>query len=83
MVQGQGPQVITLNQFLSLGKGPPPSAGGMDYAYVPPQDFSLSLAMGMLPTKGYYEPYCAVGPGYGGKNDSDPSYGQQGHPNTC
>lgn len=52
MAQGQGPRAITLSQFLFLG-----SVHLLQHeeAWITrishPQDFSLSLAMGMVPTK--------------------------------
>lgn len=52
MVQGQGPKVITLNQFLSLGKVHLLLHGEAWIMHMfHHQDFSLSLAMGMLLTK--------------------------------
>ncbi|KAM4887476.1 lipoma-preferred partner isoform 2-T4 [Thomomys bottae] len=61
-------------------QGPPPSTrAGIDYAYIPPPE----PVYGYAPNQGrHYESYYATGPGYGGRNDSDPAYGQQGHPNT-
>lgn len=55
----------------------------MDYAYIPPPGLQPEPGYGYAPNQGrYYEAYCPAGPGYGGKNDTDPAYGQQGHPNT-
>lgn len=52
MVQGQGPKVITLNQFLSPGKVPLLLHGeAWIMRMFHHQDFSLNLGMGMLPTK--------------------------------
>ncbi|KAB0364324.1 hypothetical protein FD754_008480 [Muntiacus muntjak] len=81
---GPGAQGYNTQPVPISGQGPPPSTrGGMDYAYVPPPGLQPEPGYGYAPNQGrYYEPYCPVGPGYGGKNDSDPSYGQQGHPNT-
>ncbi|XP_032485796.1 lipoma-preferred partner isoform X4 [Phocoena sinus] len=81
---GPGAQGYNTQPVPIAGQGPPPSArGGMDYAYIPPPGLQPEPGYGYAPNQGrYYEPYCAAGPGYGGKNDSDPAYGQQGHPNT-
>lgn len=52
MVQGQGPKVITLNQFLCLAKVHLLLHGEAWIMHMfHHQDFSLSLGMGMLPTK--------------------------------
>ncbi|MEJ1274196.1 LIM domain containing preferred translocation partner in lipoma [Cricetulus griseus] len=63
---------------------PPPSTrAGTDYAYNPPPGHQPEPGYGYAPNQGrYYEPYYAAGPGYGGRNDAEPSYGQQAHPNT-
>ncbi|XP_007195286.1 lipoma-preferred partner isoform X1 [Balaenoptera acutorostrata] len=81
---GPGAQGYNTQPVPIAGQGPPPSTrGGMDYAYIPPPGLQPEPGYGYAPNQGrYYEPYCAAGPGYGGKNDSDPAYGQQGHPNT-
>ncbi|KAB0374402.1 hypothetical protein FD755_014658 [Muntiacus reevesi] len=81
---GPGAQGYNTQPVPISGQGPPPSTrGGMDYAYVPPPGLQPEPGYGYASNQGrYYEPYCPVGPGYGGKTDSDPSYGQQGHPNT-
>nr|XP_060496759.1 lipoma-preferred partner isoform X5 [Panthera onca] len=81
---GPGPQGYNTQPVSISGQCPPPSTrGGMDYAYIPPPGLQPEPGYGYAPNQGrYYEAYCPSGPGYGGKNDSDPAYGQQGHPNT-
>ncbi|XP_034517125.1 lipoma-preferred partner isoform X2 [Ailuropoda melanoleuca] len=81
---GPGPQSYNTPPVSISGQCPPPSTrGGMDYAYIPPPGLQPEPGYGYAPNQGrYYEAYCPAGPGYGGKNDSDPAYGQQGHPNT-
>lgn len=66
------------------GQCPPPSSrGGPDYAYVPPPGPQPEPGYGYAPNQGrYYEPYYGSGSAYGGRNDSDPAYDLQGHPNT-
>lgn len=52
MAQGQGPRAITLNQFLSLGRVHLLLHGEAWIMRISHhQDFSLSLGMGMPPTK--------------------------------
>ncbi|XP_019607670.2 lipoma-preferred partner [Rhinolophus sinicus] len=77
--QGYNPQPVPIS-----GQCPPPSTrGGMDYTYIPPPGLQPEPGYGYGPNQGrYYEAYCPAGPAYGGKHDSDPAYGQQGHPNT-
>ncbi|XP_063518610.1 lipoma-preferred partner isoform X3 [Pongo pygmaeus] len=81
---GSGPQGYNTQPVPVSGQCPPPSTrGGMDYAYIPPPGLQPEPGYGYAPNQGrYYEGYYAAGPGYGGRNDSDPAYGQQGHPNT-
>ncbi|XP_063578457.1 lipoma-preferred partner isoform X3 [Pongo abelii] len=81
---GSGPQGYNTQPVPVSGQCPPPSTrGGMDYAYIPPPGLQPEPGYGYSPNQGrYYEGYYAAGPGYGGRNDSDPAYGQQGHPNT-
>ncbi|XP_031518775.1 lipoma-preferred partner isoform X8 [Papio anubis] len=81
---GSGPQGYNTQPVPVSGQCPPPSTrGGMDYAYIPPPGLQPEPGYGYTPNQGrYYEGYYAAGPGYGGRNDSDPAYGQQGHPNT-
>lgn len=81
---GPGPQSYNTQPGPTSGQCPPASArGGMDYAYIPPPGLQPEPSYGYGPNQGrYYEAYCPVGPAYGGKHDSDPAYGQQGHPNT-
>ncbi|XP_038301775.1 lipoma-preferred partner isoform X1 [Canis aureus] len=81
---GPGPQGYNTQPVSISGQCPPPSTrGGMDYAYMPPPGLQPEPGYGYAPNQGrYYEASCPAGPGYGGKNDSDPPYGQQGHPNT-
>lgn len=77
---GQGHHGYNTQPAPVSGQGPPPSArGGMDYAYMPQSEPTY----GYGPNQGrYYEAYGPGGPGYGGKSDIDPAYGQQNHPNT-
>ncbi|XP_035131933.1 lipoma-preferred partner isoform X1 [Callithrix jacchus] len=81
---GSGPQGYNTQPVPVSGQCPPPSTrGGMDYAYIPPSGLQPEPGYGYTPNQGrYYEGYYAAGPGYGGRNDSDPAYGQQGHTNT-
>uniref|UniRef100_A0A2K5WWI5 LIM domain containing preferred translocation partner in lipoma n=1 Tax=Macaca fascicularis TaxID=9541 RepID=A0A2K5WWI5_MACFA len=83
-IYGSGPQGYNTQPVPVSGQCPPPSTrGGMDYAYIPPPGLQPEPGYGYTPNQGrYYEGYYAAGPGYGGRNDSDPAYGQQGHPNT-
>ncbi|XP_047304072.1 lipoma-preferred partner isoform X7 [Homo sapiens] len=83
-IYGSGPQGYNTQPVPVSGQCPPPSTrGGMDYAYIPPPGLQPEPGYGYAPNQGrYYEGYYAAGPGYGGRNDSDPTYGQQGHPNT-
>ncbi|XP_074046762.1 lipoma-preferred partner isoform X2 [Macrotis lagotis] len=54
---------------------PPPSRAGPEYGYGPPPGRQPEPAYGYAPTQGrYHDPYY---PGYGGRNGSDPGYGQQ------
>ncbi|XP_047419140.1 lipoma-preferred partner isoform X1 [Sciurus carolinensis] len=72
-------------QPVSVSVQCPPSStrGGTDYAYVPPPGSQPEPGYGYGPNQGrYYEPYYVGGSAYGGRNDSDPAYGLQGHPNT-
>lgn len=81
---GPGAQGYNTHTVPMSAQGPPPSArGGMDYAFIPPPGLQPEPGYGYAPNQGrYYEAYCPAGPGYGGKSDSDPAYGQQGHPNA-
>lgn len=82
---GPGPQGYNTQPVPPSGQCPPPSTrSGADYAYIPPPGHQPEPGYGYTPNQGrYYEPYYAAGPGYGGRNDADPSYGQQQvQPNT-
>ncbi|XP_010622425.1 lipoma-preferred partner isoform X1 [Fukomys damarensis] len=83
-IYGPGPHGYNTQPVPVSGQcPPPPTRGGTDYTYVPPQGLQPEPAYGYAPNQGrYYDPYYAAGPGYGGRNDSDPAYSQQGHPNT-
>lgn len=81
---GPGPQVYNTQAVPISGQCPPPTTrGGMDYAYIPPPGLQPEPGYGYAHNQGrYYEVYSPAGPGYGGKNEPDPAYAQQGHPNT-
>ncbi|XP_075412324.1 lipoma-preferred partner isoform X3 [Tenrec ecaudatus] len=81
---GPGPHGYGTQPMPVSGQGPPPSTrGGMDYAYIPPPGLQPDAGYGYNPNQPrYYDGYYPGGPGYGGRNDSDPPYGQQGHQNT-
>ncbi|XP_060226134.1 lipoma-preferred partner isoform X2 [Meriones unguiculatus] len=81
---GSGPHSYNTQPAPVSGQCPPPSTrAGTDYAYIPPPGHQPEPAYGYTSNQGpYYEPYYAAGPGYRGRNDSDPAYGQQVHPNT-
>nr|XP_048309857.1 lipoma-preferred partner isoform X3 [Myodes glareolus] len=84
-IYGPGPQGYNTQPVPPSGQCPPPSTrAGADYAYIPPPGHQPEPGYGYTPNQGrYYEPYYAAGPGYGGRNDADPSYGQQQvQPNT-
>ncbi|KAL2804837.1 lipoma-preferred partner isoform d [Daubentonia madagascariensis] len=83
-IYGPGPQGYNTQPVPVSGQYPPLSTrGGTDYAYIPPPGLQPDPGYGYAPNQGrHYEAYYAAGPGYGGRNDSDPTYGQQGHPNT-
>lgn len=79
-----GPHGCGIQPAHVSGPCPPPSARpGTDYAYIPPPVLQPEPGYGYAPNQGrYYETYCAAGPSYGGRNDCNPAYGQQGHPST-
>lgn len=81
---GQGSHNYNAQPVPASGQCPPPSArGGMDYTYIPQPGIQPEPTYGYTPNQErYYEAYGPGGPGYGGKNDIDPSYSQQTHPNT-
>ncbi|XP_036610908.1 lipoma-preferred partner [Trichosurus vulpecula] len=54
---------------------PPPSRGGPEYGYAPSPGRQPEPAYGYAPNQGrYQDPYYS---GYGGRNGSEPGYGQQ------
>ncbi|KAF7465207.1 Hypothetical predicted protein [Marmota monax] len=83
-IYGPGSHGYNTQPVPASGQCPPPSSrGGTDYAYVPPPGPQPEPGFGYAPNQGrYYEPYYGGGSAYGGRNDSDPAYGLQGHPNT-
>lgn len=80
---GSGPHGYNTLPAPLSGQCPPSARAGTDYTYIPPPGPQPEPGYGYSSNQGrYYEPYYAAGPGYGGRNDADPAYGQQVHPNT-